>query len=100
FRGTAFPVKWASDRWEAFHSGGAGRKRENRCAPSLRSSRGEGVGGLRPPFFNRRTPMRSIGYGEGLLPQIPKTTCPAASPPHPQFELHWNFDLSPRAGRG
>src|SRR6516162_214023 len=25
---------------------------------------GEDIGSLRPPFFVRRTPMRSIGYGE------------------------------------
>jgi hypothetical protein len=42
--------------------------------------RGEGIGGLWPPFFAPRTPMRSIGYGEG----VPGFDCfIGREPPHP-----------------
>jgi hypothetical protein len=30
------------------------------------SPAGRGIGGLWPPYFTQRTPMRSIGYGEGV----------------------------------
>jgi hypothetical protein len=50
-------------------------------APSPRL-RGEGIGGLRPPFFTSRTPMRSIGYGEGALPRFLALKI-AETPPHP-----------------
>ena len=36
-------------------------------APPSPRVRGEGIGGLRPPSYTR-TPMQSIGYGEGALP--------------------------------
>jgi alpha-1,2-mannosyltransferase len=51
---------------------------------------GEGVGGLRPPFFMSRTPMQSIGYGEG-----DRTS--RSVPPHSTARSA--VDLSP-TGRG
>src|ERR1700722_6606519 len=38
--------------------------------------RGEGIGGLRAPFFAIRTPIRRIGYGEGARAS-------PSDPPHP-----------------
>jgi hypothetical protein len=45
--------------------------------------------------LDKRTPMQSIGHGEGLFDQqaiVRQAFCHA---PHPKFELHSNFDLSP-----
>jgi hypothetical protein len=37
---------------------------------------GEGMGGLRPPFFVLSTPMRSIGYAEIAAKELQgKKTC-------------------------
>src|SRR6516165_8320786 len=51
---------------------------------------GEGIGGLRPPFFVRRTPMRSIGYGEARRVGVVRFCVGGATqislrhpPPHP-----------------
>ena len=41
---------------------------------------GEGKGGLRPPFFSGRTPMRSIGCGGGSAARIESSNHP---PPQP-----------------
>jgi lytic murein transglycosylase len=42
---------------------------------------GRGIGGLRPPFFSSRTPMRSIGCGEGA-----RAFSTTPEPPHPAGE--------------
>src|SRR5580704_17784299 len=41
---------------------------------------GRGIGGLRPPFLTGRTPMRSIGYGEGVRPLGQSPLTPTLSP--------------------
>jgi len=56
--------------------------------------RGEGIGGLRRPFLEGRTPTRSVGYGEGESPQPERSE----SSPHPTSLRE--VDLSPQAGRG
>lgn len=40
--------------------------------------------------------MRSIGYGEGTLSAREVQEKPV--PPHPEFKLRLNSDLSPQAG--
>src|SRR5260370_9247266 len=57
-----------------------------------------GRGQRRPmaAVLDRRTPMRSIGYGEGSLHAFGL----AESPSHPDFSLRVKSDLSPQAGRG
>jgi hypothetical protein len=39
--------------------------------------------------------LRGEGWGEGLFDP---DTVGEEAPPHPNFELHSNFDLSPQAG--
>src|SRR5260370_34062711 len=46
--------------------------------------------------LDRRTPMRSVGYGEGSL----RAFGLAESPSTPDFSLRVKSDLSPQAGRG
>src|SRR5580658_8030395 len=41
---------------------------------------GSGIGGLRPPFLTGRTPMRSIGCGEGVRPLGQSPLTPTLSP--------------------
>jgi ATP-dependent DNA helicase UvrD/PcrA len=68
-------------------------------APSAQTPsphRGEGIGGLRPPFLSSRTPTQSVGYGEGVTKHADATGIP--SPGQPQASLRLS-DLSP-PGRG
>jgi hypothetical protein len=43
--------------------------------------------------------LAGIGWGEGLVPQIPKKKS-AAPLHHPKPSLRFGFGLSPQAGRG